>query len=56
VSLAAAGFGVLVELTNFGHGIDAAVAGIIARLAVVPVAVAAGWWAWHQRRELHTAG
>ncbi|MBV9660381.1 MAG: hypothetical protein JO337_04420, partial [Acidimicrobiales bacterium] len=41
--------GVLVELTNFGAGIDAAVAGIVARLAAVPLAAAAGWWVWRLR-------
>jgi hypothetical protein len=40
-----------VELTNFGHGIDAAFTGIVARLAALPVGAAAGWWAWRLRGE-----
>jgi hypothetical protein len=38
---------VLVELTNFGHGVDGALAGLLGYLAAVPVGVAAAWWA-HQ--------
>jgi hypothetical protein len=45
--LGAAVLGVLVELANFGHGIDPALAGIVARIAVVPVAGVAAAWAWH---------
>lgn len=40
---------VLVELGNFGHGIDAAFAGLIGYLAVLPLAGAAGWWAFRLR-------
>lgn len=50
----ALGCGLFVELTNFGQGIDAAFAGIIARLAAVPITLVAGWWAWQQREELHS--
>ncbi len=51
-SAAAAGaLGTLVELANFGHGVDAAFAGVVARLAAVAVAGAATWWAWSARAE-----
>jgi hypothetical protein len=56
LTVAAALCGVLVELTNFGHGIDAAFSGLIARLAAIPMAAAAGWWVWHQREELRPPG
>jgi hypothetical protein len=36
---------VLVELTNFGNGIDDALSGLVSYLAVIPLAAAAGWWA-----------
>lgn len=38
---------VLVELTNFGHGVDAALAGLLGYLAALPVGLAAAWWAHH---------
>lgn len=38
---------VLVELSNFGHGVDAALSGLLAYLAALPLGVAAAWWA-HQ--------
>jgi hypothetical protein len=41
---------VLVELTNFGHGIDVALAGLLAHAAALPLAAVAAWWAEH----LHT--
>ncbi|MGH9055012.1 MAG: hypothetical protein ACRDYY_03985, partial [Acidimicrobiales bacterium] len=53
--LAACGVGVsagvdfLVELTNFGHGIDAALSGLVAYAGVLPLAAAAMWWAHRQR-------
>jgi hypothetical protein len=34
----------LVELTNFGHGIDDALVGILSYLAVIPLALATCWW------------
>ena len=37
--------GILVELTNFGHGIDAAFAALIGYVAVLLVGAAATWWA-----------
>jgi hypothetical protein len=46
---ACAAVDVLVELGNFGHGIDAAFSGLIGYLAVLPLAVAAGWWAFRLR-------
>ena len=52
LTVIAAAVAVLVDLTNFGHGIDAAFSDIVARLAAIPVAGAAGWWAWHTREEL----
>lgn len=51
LTVAAAVFAILVDLTNFGHGIDAAFSDIMARLAAGPVAAAAGWWAWRMREE-----
>lgn len=45
----ATGLGILVELADFGNGIDAAFAGIIGRLGTLAVAGAAGWWAWRDR-------
>lgn len=48
--LSAAGLGLLVELANFGNGIDAAFAGIVARLGALAVAGAAFWWAWQAQR------
>ena len=48
--LAAAGLGLLVELANFGNGIDAAFAGLVARLGALVVAAAAMWWAWQAHR------
>lgn len=47
--LAAAGLGSMVELANFGNGIDTAFAGIAARLGALVVAGAAFWWAWQGR-------
>jgi len=41
---------VLVELTNFGHGIDVALSGLLAHAATVPLAAVAAWWA----ERLHT--
>jgi hypothetical protein len=40
----------LVELTNFGHGIDVAFAGLLAHAAALPLAAVAAWWA----ERLHT--
>lgn len=37
---------VLVELTNFGNGIDDALAGLISYLAVIPLGLVAAWWAF----------
>jgi hypothetical protein len=44
-----AALSVVVELTNFGHGLDQAFSGLIAYLAVVPIAGAALWWSLHLR-------
>jgi hypothetical protein len=41
---------ILVELTNFGHGIDVAFAGLLAHAAALPLAAVAAWWA----ERLHT--
>jgi multisubunit Na+/H+ antiporter MnhF subunit len=41
---------VLVELTNFGHGIDVAFSGLLAHAAALPLAAVAAWWA----ERLHT--
>ena len=38
--------GILVELVNFGHGIDQALSGLVGYLAVLPIAAASGWWAY----------
>jgi hypothetical protein len=38
--------GILVELTNFGHGIDAAFAALIGYVAVLLAGAAATWWAY----------
>ncbi len=40
----------LVELTNFGHGIDAALSGLVSYAAVLPLASVSAWWA----HRLHT--
>jgi hypothetical protein len=40
----------LVELTNFGHGIDAALSGLVGYAAVLPLAGVSVWWA----HRLHT--
>ena len=37
--------GVLVELTNFGNGIDAAFAWLIGYLAIFAIGAADTWWA-----------
>jgi hypothetical protein len=44
-----AAFNVVVELTNFGHGIDQAFSALIGYLAVIPIAGAAGWWSLNLR-------
>lgn len=41
---------VLVELTNFGHGIDVAFSGLLAHAAALPLAAISAWWA----ERLHT--
>lgn len=41
----AALLGILVELANFGHGIDAAFTGIVGRIGAAAVSGAALWWA-----------
>ncbi len=46
---AAAALGFVVELANFGHGIDAAFSGIVARLAALAASGVALWWAWRAR-------
>jgi hypothetical protein len=46
----AAVLGILVELADFGHGVDAAFIGIIGRLGVLAVAGATAWWAWQDHR------
>jgi hypothetical protein len=43
-----AAVGILVELTNFGNGIDAAFSGLITYLAVLGLGGAATWWAYKQ--------
>jgi hypothetical protein len=40
---------VLVELANFGHGINQAFSGLIGYLAVIPIAGAAAWWSHNLR-------
>lgn len=47
---ASAAIDLLVELTNFGHGIDAALSGLISYAAVLPLASVSAWWA----HRLHT--
>jgi hypothetical protein len=44
-----AALSVIVELTNFGHGIDQAFSALIGYLAVIPIAGAANWWTLHLR-------
>ena len=44
-SATAAALDVLVELANFGHGIDRALAGLLGYIGVVGLAGAAAWWA-----------
>ncbi|HEY2428366.1 MAG TPA: hypothetical protein VGI06_05520, partial [Acidimicrobiales bacterium] len=44
-SATSAALDVLVEMANFGHGIDRALAGLFGYLGVVAVASAAAWWA-----------
>lgn len=44
-SATSAALDVLVELANFGHGIDRALAGLLGYLGVVGLAGAAAWWA-----------
>jgi hypothetical protein len=39
----------IVELTNFGNGINAAFGGLIAYLAVLPVAGVSAWWVHAER-------
>jgi hypothetical protein len=41
---------VLVELTNFGHGLDAAFSGLLGHAAALPLAAVSAWWA----ERLHT--
>jgi uncharacterized BrkB/YihY/UPF0761 family membrane protein len=45
--------GILVELTNFGNGIDAAFAALIGDAAVLLVGAAAAWWAYLEWKALH---
>jgi hypothetical protein len=40
--------GILVELSNFGNGIDASFSGLITYLAVLGLGGAATWWAYKQ--------
>jgi hypothetical protein len=40
--------GVLVELTNFGNGIDAAFSQLITYLAILLIGAAATWWAFKE--------
>jgi hypothetical protein len=40
--------GILVELTNFGNGIDASFSGLITYLAILGLGGAATWWAYKQ--------
>jgi hypothetical protein len=49
---ASAAIDLLIELTNFGNGIDAALAGFIGYGAVLPLAAVSAWWAYrlHTRR------
>ena len=51
-SVTAAGLDVLVELANFGHGIDRAVAGILGYIGAMALAAAAAWWA-HRESEIN---
>jgi hypothetical protein len=44
-ALVAAALDVLVELANFGHGIDRALAGLLGYLGVIGLAGATAWWA-----------
>lgn len=50
VSATAAGIDLLVELANFGHGIDRALAGIIGYFGVVVLSSAAARWAHSEDR------
>jgi hypothetical protein len=43
--------GILVELTNFGNGIDAAISQLIGYLAVFGIGAAATWWAYREMRK-----
>jgi hypothetical protein len=43
--MVSAGIGVLVEITNFGNGIDAAFASLLEYLAVFAIGGAETWWA-----------
>ncbi len=49
-SATAAALDVLVELANFGHGIDRALAGLVGYLGVIALAGAAAWWAHLESR------
>ena len=40
--------GVLVEISNFGNGIDAAFAGLIGYVAILGIGAAATWWAFKE--------
>jgi hypothetical protein len=48
--MVSAAVGVLVELTNFGNGIDAAISQLIGYLAVFGIGAAATWWAYREMR------
>ena len=39
----------VVELTNFGNGVNSAFGGLLAYLAVLPVAAVAAWWVHAER-------
>ena len=54
VSGTAAAFDVLVELSNFGHGIDRAVAGLLGYVGVIGLAGIAAWWAHRESQATRT--
>ena len=54
VSGTAAGLDVLVELSNLGHGIDRALAGMLGYIGVIGLAGVAAWWAHRESLAITT--
>ena len=50
VSAVAAALDVLVELADFGHGIDRALAGLVGYAGVMVLSSGAAWWAYRERK------